>query len=98
MIQAVRAAFYLMPGDDPDDNESNGRSSSKTPVSKREELPYRVELWDLAKTSVEEVLAVTRSASIGYAAFYAATREYPNRYLTLRDKNGIVNRWNGPTH
>jgi hypothetical protein len=98
MIQAARVAFYLMPGDDPDDDERGGRSSPKTPVSKREELPYRVELWDLAKTSVEEVLAVTRSASIGYAAFYAATREYPNRYLTLRDKNGIVNRWNGPTH
>ena len=64
----------------------------------REDLPYRVELWDAAKQSVEQVLAVTASASIGYAAYYAATREHPDRYITLRHKGGIVSRWNGPDH
>ena len=98
MILAARAAYYFLPGDDPDDGEQAGKPSPKSTPSKREDLPYRVELWNLNKTAVEEVLAVTRSASIGYAAFYAATREYPNRYLTLRDKSGVVNRWNGPVH
>ncbi len=63
-----------------------------------ENLPFRVELWDEAKLSVEQVLAVTASGSIGYAAYYAATREYPNRFITLRHNNGIVSRWNGPSH
>jgi hypothetical protein len=98
MIQAARAAYYFLPGDDHDDGEPAGGPIPKSPVSKREDLPYKVELWNLTKTAVEEVLAVTRSASIGYAAFYAATREYPDRYLTLSDKSGIVNRWNGPAH
>ena len=64
----------------------------------REDLPYRVEQWDAAKQNVEQVLAVTANASIGYAAYYAATREHPNRYITLRHKGGIVSRWNGPDH
>ena len=63
-----------------------------------EDLPYKVELWDEAKAAVEQVLAVTANGSIGYAAYYAATREFPNRYVTLRHKNRIVSRWNGPAH
>jgi hypothetical protein len=98
MINTARVAYFFRPEDEPGGGEGSGRPSSKQRESKREDLPYRVELWDLAKASVEEVLAVTRSASIGYAAFYAATREYPSRYLTLSDKNGVVNRWNGPVH
>jgi hypothetical protein len=43
-------------------------------------------------------LAVTASGGIGYAAFYAATRELPQRYITLRHKQRIVSRWNGPGH
>lgn len=64
----------------------------------REDLPYRVELWDDAKRSVEQVLAVTANGSIGFAAFYAATREHPSRYITLRHRSSIVSRWNGPDH
>jgi hypothetical protein len=63
-----------------------------------EDLPYKVELWNEGKTAVEQVLAVTANGSIGYAAYYAATREYPDRYVTLRHKNGIVSRWNGPSN
>ena len=66
--------------------------------TERDDLPYKVELWDGAKAAVEQVLAVTANGSIGYAAFYAATREYPDRYITLRHKNSIVSRWNGPRH
>ena len=63
-----------------------------------EDLPYKVELWNEAKEAVDLTLAVTASGSIGYAAFYAATREYPDRYVTLRHKNRIVSRWNGPAN
>jgi hypothetical protein len=64
----------------------------------REDLPYRVELWDQTRSSVEQVLAVASNGAIGYAAYYAATREHPQRYITLRHNNRIVSRWNGPTH
>jgi hypothetical protein len=57
-----------------------------------------VELWDETKKGVELVLAATASASIGYAAYFAATKEFPDRFVTLRHKNSIISRWNGPSH
>lgn len=79
-----------------DDARAPARSGRTTP--RQEDLPYKVELWDEDKNSVEQVLAVTANGTIGYAAYYAATREYPSRYITLRQENRIVSRWNGPGH
>jgi len=50
-----------------------------------------------AGASVEQVVAVTANAS-GRAAYYAATREYPDRHITLRHKSSVVARWSGPKH
>jgi hypothetical protein len=91
------AAWRLAAGDDPDDVRREPVRLDRL-TSSREDLPYKVELWDEAKQSVEQVLAVTASGSIGYAAFYAATREYPHRYITLRHKNSVVSRWNAVGH
>src|SRR5215471_18605786 len=91
-------AHLFSPGDDP--KERSGRRSQatgKTP-QQSDDLPYRVELWNAEKTAVEQVVAVTASASIGQAAFYAAAREYAERYVTLRHKQAVINRWNGPSH
>lgn len=93
----VRLPFGLA-ADAESDNGQEKPIADQDRVSEREDLPYRVELWDAAKTSVEQVLAVTANASIGYAAYYAATREHAERYITLRHKNGIISRWNGPSH
>jgi hypothetical protein len=90
-------SYAFCPGNDPDGNPRERASLDRSPAG-REDLPYKVELWDEAKQSVEQVLAVTANGSIGYAAYYAATREHPNRYVTLRHKNSIVSRWNGPEH
>jgi hypothetical protein len=94
---ALPYRYTLISGDGPEDgfrsSPQRGRASSR-----QEDLPYRVELWDEAKSGVEQVLAVTANGSIGYAAYYAATREYPDRYITLRHKQSIVSRWNGPDH
>ena len=60
----------------------------------RDDLPYKVELWSEDRTSVQQVLAVTAHSSIGYAAYHAATREYPDRYVTLRHRNRVLSRWN----
>ncbi len=62
------------------------------------DLPYRVEVWDEAGEHVELIVAVSLSPAIGYAAFYAATREYPGRPITLRHKNRVLSRWTAQTH
>jgi len=94
---AAAVSWRLASGDDPDDARHEPVRLDRL-TSGREDLPYKVELWDQARQSVEQVLAVTASGSIGYAAFYAAMREYPNRYITLRHKNSIVSRWNAAGH
>lgn len=84
-------------GGDSDENARQPKTFGRS-TPEHEDLPYKVELWDATRTSVETVLAVTANGSIGYAAYYAATREYPERYVTLRHKNSIVSRWNPPSH
>jgi hypothetical protein len=88
-------AYRLLPGDGAEDGSSKVPRFDQ-PTTPHEDLPYKVELWDETKTSVEQVLAVTANGSIGYAAYYAAAREYPNRYVTLRHRNNVVSRSNPP--
>jgi hypothetical protein len=92
------AALQLLPSD----ASGAGGPGSGIPFglspTPREDLPYYVELWDEAKNSVELILASTASASIGYAAYFAATKEFPSRFVTLRHKTSIISRWNGPSH
>ena len=93
----MRLPLQFSPGNGPEDEAPRPFRRDRD-AADREDLPYKVELWDEAGSSVEQVLAVTSSGSIGFAAYYAATREYPARYVTLRHKNSIVSRWNGPSH
>jgi len=91
---AVRKYFFG--AGEPEDDRSKPLPFGRRPAERA--LPYQVELWDETRTFVEQVLAVTAHGSIGYAAYYAATREYPNRYITLRHNDSVVSRWNGPGH
>ena len=88
--------YRLASGSNPEEDGSGKIKRADRSKSAHENLPYKVELWDVDKKSVEQILAVTASGSIGYAAYYAAAREFPDRYVTLRHKNGIVARSNGP--
>jgi hypothetical protein len=63
-----------------------------------EDLPIKSKSGNETGTSVEQVVAVTANASIGYAAYYAAMREYPDRHFALRHKNSVVARWSGPQY
>ena len=81
-------------GDEERDQESSRRPAPLSPLG--EDLPYRVEVWSEDHKSVEQTLAMTANGSIGYAAYYEATREYPERYVVLRHKNRTVARWNPP--
>jgi hypothetical protein len=89
-----RAAYWFAPGD-PEDPAANLPRLDRLTAG-REDLPYKVELWDERRLSVEQVLAVTANGTIGYAAYFAATREHPDRYVTLRHKNSIVSRSHPP--
>jgi hypothetical protein len=84
----------------PDETDGGAAGAGRHPAdpSQQEDLPYRVELWDAAKSTVELVLAVTASGSIGYAAYHAATREFPDRFIVLRHKDAVLARWNSPSH
>jgi hypothetical protein len=85
----------------PPDEQDGGKPGQRRPLvdnAQAEDLPYRVELWNPAKAMVEMVLATTASTSIGYAAYHAATVEFPDRYVVLRHHHTVLSRWNGPKH
>ncbi len=88
----------LSPPDDPTDEAGGTRGPAGGFPVAREDFPYKVEIWDEMGTAVEQILAVSLSASIGYAAYYAATREYPGRVITLRHRNRLMSRWAGRPH
>jgi hypothetical protein len=89
---------YFHPGDDPRDDGKSAPASRSGAPGEGEDLPYKVEVWDEGGAFVEQVVAVSISPSIGYAAYYAATREYPGRIITLRLKGREISRWSGLAH
>ena len=95
--RGLRVPNAAASGSEFDDGDGTPARSSRRETT-REDLPYRVELWDKDKQTVEQVLAVTASGSIGFAAYYAALREYPDRYICLRHKNAVVSRSTAPEH
>jgi hypothetical protein len=78
---------------DDEDDARRGRRLSQSSTAARDELPFRIELWDEARQNVETVLAIAAHGTIAYAAFYSAAKEYPHRYITLRHDNKIISRW-----
>ena len=87
----------LVASEDSDNSQPKDDPSGRGTAA-REDLPYKIEIWNETGAAFEQVIAVTANASIGYAAYYAATREYPDRHITLRHKNSVVARWRGPKH
>jgi len=86
---------WLAAGKDFEDHPFR-RPIGSRPRNAADELPYLVELWDEEKQAVDLVLAVTAHGSIGFAAYYAAIREYPNRYVTLRLNDKTIARSSEP--
>jgi len=78
------------------DDESHPQRAEAGRIAPGDDLPFRVEIWDETGEFVVLTLAMTASASIGYAAYYEATSQYPNRYITLRHKDRVVARRNAP--
>jgi hypothetical protein len=91
------AIHRLHSGDHPPDDAATPLPFAGFPLD-GEELPYKVEVWDEAGQVVEQVVAVSVSPAIGYAAYYAATREFPGRPITLRHRSRVISRWAGVAH
>lgn len=88
----------LCPPDEPPDETPRTPPPYGEFQAENEDLPYKVEVWDESGKFVEQVVAVSVSPAIGYAAYFAATREYPGRAITLRHKASVISRWTGKTH
>lgn len=93
------SAHHLSP---PDDGKDDGSDETRKHVAgfptQDDDLAYKVEVWDETGKFVEQIVAISATPAIGYAAYYAATREYPGRSITLRHRKAIVSRWTGHTH
>jgi hypothetical protein len=94
---ALSAHQLCPPGEPPDEKPSTPPPYGEFPPE-GDDLPYRVEVWDDSGEYVEQVVAVSVSPAIGYAAYFAATREFPGRPITLRHKSMVISRWTGKTH
>jgi hypothetical protein len=95
---ASSRSHQLAPSDEFGDDSGRGSRDALNTARTAEDLPYRVELWDDAAEVVEQLIAVAANASIGYAAFYAAAREFPDRSITLRVAGRILSRWSQEKH
>jgi hypothetical protein len=56
----------------------------------RDDLPFRLELWDDTGTQVNALLALASHHIIGRAAFEIAERLHPGRIITLREGTRLV--------
>ena len=88
----MRPYYRLSSGEDPDDPKKTPSTQGVSHPS--EDLAYSVELWATDLKSIAEILAMTCTVGIGYAAYYAAAREFPDRYVVFRDNDRIIARWN----
>jgi len=91
------AIHHFHGGDEPSDDGSTHPLFGGFPLD-GDELPYKVEVWDESGQFVEQVVAVSASPAIGYAAYYAATREFTGRAITLRHKSRVLSRWANQAH
>lgn len=77
-------------------NPASNVLSVSSPHEPQEALPYRVELWDQARQSVERILGDAISAPLAQAIFQSALQEYPGRHITLRYGARIIAQSDGP--
>ena len=84
-------------GDEDPPSSGFGAASGGAPAP-GEDLPYKVEVWNAAGEDVERVVAVTASATVGYAAYYAAATENFGRVVTLTFKGRVMSKWSHRAH
>jgi hypothetical protein len=69
--------------------QDEGQTAQRQPA-KTAKLPYSIELWAEDNAHVQTVLARAATASLARAIFSAACDEHPERRLTLRQANRLL--------
>ncbi len=73
-----------------DSEEEDGKLLSFAALPQGEQLPYRIELWNLQRTEVEKVVARAASAALARAIFVAAQSEHLGRLLVLKRGTKVI--------
>jgi hypothetical protein len=94
----LQLAFKLQAPADPPEGGGPGSGAHRMIPIEGDDLPYKVEVWDASGEFVEQVVAVSANPAVGFAAYYAAAREFPGRDVTLRHKDRVLSRWTGRSH
>ena len=94
----LQPAYAFQSPNDPSDGGAGKAGPFGGFPLENEDLPYRVEVWDETWAFVEHVVAVSANPAVGFAAYYAAAREFPGRDVTLRHKGRVLSRWTGRSH
>ena len=94
----LQLAYRLHSPDDPPEGDDGGGAGFAGYPLDAEDLPYKVEVWDDGGKFVEHVVAMSANPAVGFAAYYAAAREFPGRDITLRHKDRVLSRWTGRSH
>ena len=56
----------------------------------RDELPFRVEIWDDKHGHVEAVIALASDYATAKSAYEVAVKRRPGRFITLRQKARVI--------
>ena len=94
----LQLAYRFQAPNDPGDGDDGQLGPPDGYPLEHEDLPYKVEVWDETGDFVEHVVAISANPAIGFAAYYAAAREFPGRAVTLRYKGRTLSRWTGRPH
>jgi hypothetical protein len=94
----LQLAYKFQSSGDPTGGHPRGSAPLGGDPAEHDDLPYKVEVWDEDAAYVEHVVAVSANPAIGFAAYYAAAREFPGRDVTLRYKGRVLSRWTARSH
>jgi hypothetical protein len=89
----MQAALKLIGGGRDDDGHFDPEWASGPLPHELEDLPYRVEVWDETGSYPEILVAISVSAALAYAAYYAAAREFFGRDVTLKLRGETLSHW-----
>jgi hypothetical protein len=60
-----------------------------------DDLIFRIDRWFDRGNRIDCCVAACANLSLGLAAFDAAVKQYPDEYLTLRNRSWVVRRHEG---
>ena len=66
------------------------RAVAGGPRQAADDFVYRVELWDMGRSTLEQMLGRADSVAVATAIYEAAVRDHPFRLVVLRRRGTVV--------